>query len=62
MTEKSLITIPNFLSRQSCTMVYVNLLIQQTALELFFCLMQPEDYKIPRCQLLDYKEAISNRI
>lgn len=62
MTEKSLITVQNFLSRRSCTTFCFNLLFQQTALELSFCLMQPEDYKIPRCQLLDYKEAISNRI
>lgn len=43
-------------------MVYVILFFQQTVLELSFCLMQPEEYKIPRCQLLDYEEAISNRI
>lgn len=42
-------------------MVYVILFFQQTMLELS-CLMQPEEYKIPRCQLLDYEEAISNRI
>lgn len=47
-------------------MVYINLLLQQL-LQLFclrtiFLFNVAEDYKIPRCQLLDYKEEISNRI
>jgi len=47
MTEKTLVTVQNNLSRQSCTTVYVKQLFQQIALELYLCSVQPENYKIP---------------